>query len=70
MSHEHESCTNPKGGDVGSVCNEGMLLGYCDWPECPNPDCMVIGHCDCKCHSGKTCGCGHTWPRMDKQVKT
>lgn len=62
MSHEHETCARPE-------CSEGMIFGPC-YEECPSEDCTVVGHCDCKCHSGKVCACGHTWPKMPKQVKT
>jgi len=62
MTHNHENCKV-------YLCYGGYLMGYCDYEECDNPDCVVIGHCECLCHSGKTCGCGLTWPRMEKQSK-
>lgn len=62
MAHNHETC----GGTGKGFCYEGLLLGPC-YEDCPNDECEVVGHCDCLCHSGKECGCGHVWPRMEKQ---
>lgn len=61
MSHQHESCTVYN-------CDAGMILGPCS-EDCPVDDCTVVSHCPCLCHSGKTCLCGHTWPRMPAQPK-
>lgn len=67
MAHTHDNCTNPT---YGIVCTEGRITGYCESEEpygCDNEYCSDFGHCECLCHSGKTCGCGHhTWPRMEK----
>ena len=54
MAHNHENCK-----EYG--CEGGMIFGPCS-EECPADDCTVVGHCECKCHSGKTCGCGFKWP--------
>ena len=56
MPHQHETCSRYN-------CNRGVILSHCDADDCNNPDCMST-HCDCKCHAGKTCDCGHAWPRM------
>lgn len=58
MAHTHEDC--PTYG-----CMEGMLFGPCG-EDCPVDDCMIVGHCDCNCHSNKTCDCGYHWDRMEK----
>jgi hypothetical protein len=63
MAHNHENCTTPQ---WGSVCNTGITSSYCDYEGCGDEYCVDTGHCECLCHSGKTCGCGHTWPRMEK----
>lgn len=63
MAHNHENCV----ANGVELCYEGMVFGPCDWAECPNDECEIVGHCECLCHSGRECGCGHTWPRMEKQ---
>jgi hypothetical protein len=64
MAHNHDNCTNP----TGAVCTSGVVSDYCDFETCDNEYCSELGHCECLCHSGKTCGCGHQWPRMVKGV--
>lgn len=61
MSHNHANCTNPL---WGAVCIGGALGTYCNDDQCDNEFCENLGHCECKCHSGKTCLCGYKWPRM------
>lgn len=61
MAHTHENCLTPQPSYF--ECHEGLLFGYCGADDCPYPDCTVVGHCDCNCHSGKTCGCDYEWPR-------
>jgi hypothetical protein len=70
MAHNHENCLAPQ---WGVVCTSGHVTGYCsdeypdaDW-ACDNEYCADYGHCRCLCHSGKTCGCGYSWPRMYKR---
>ena len=55
MAHNHENCTTVYG------CEDGMIFGPCS-EDCPSDDCAIVGHCDCKCHTNKTCGCGFKWP--------
>jgi hypothetical protein len=62
MAHNHDNCTNP----TGAVCTSGVVSDYCDFETCDNEYCSELGHCECLCHSGKTCGCGHQWPKMTK----
>lgn len=62
MSHSHKNCTIDY-----YVCTEGQLTSYCEDDNCYNEFCMDYGHCKCKCHSGKKCGCGYQWERMEKQ---
>lgn len=59
MAHNHENCTRPQ---WGAVCNEGVTSAPCDYEGCGDEYCVPVGHCECKCHSGKTCGCGFKWP--------
>ena len=69
MAHRHESCDNPS---HGMVCTEGRITDYCysEAPyECFDEYCSDLGHCACLCHSGKTCGCGYSWPRMEKRPR-
>lgn len=66
MSHTHENCPQP----WPYACNNGIATCICDYPDCDNEYCVSAGHCECKCHSGKTCECGnYSWPRMEKQVR-
>lgn len=65
MAHEHETCTRPRGG---AACTLGVVTDYCDWPDCGNEYCSPAGHCTCHCHDGKTCECGHVWPRQPKKM--
>ena len=65
MSHSHKNCKSQWG-----TCEEGMLTDYCGHEDCFNPYCSDRGHCPCKCHSGKTCGCGYQWDRMEKVERT
>lgn len=44
------------------------MRSYCDYEECSNPDCTDLGHCNCNCHSGRTCTCGYVWPKMSKDA--
>jgi hypothetical protein len=62
VAHTHENC--PK-----DLCVMGAVYGPCSWEYCPNDDCQVVGHCACKCHSGKLCDCGYRWPRMNPEQK-
>ena len=61
-SHNHLNCK-----PVWGVCNEGILTYFCDYEECSNEYCADMGHCECKCHSGKVCNCGYEWPREDRK---
>lgn len=63
MAHNHESCNAHY---WGATCTSGVVTSTCGYETCDNEYCSDIGHCECLCHSGKTCGCGHTWPRMAK----
>lgn len=60
VPHTHDDCTYPQYGDA---CTSGMLTGVCEYEECSNEYCVNLGHCNCKCHSGKTCYCGHMWEK-------
>jgi len=55
MAHNHENCTRPT---YGNSCVNGVLWGSCDFEGCDNLECEELGHCKCKCHTGKTCKCG------------
>lgn len=64
MAHNHDTCPRPG-------CNTGVLWDYCDYEDCNDPTCTEVGHCDCLCHSGKTCPCGrHSWQRMQPAAAT
>jgi hypothetical protein len=66
-AHTHDHCTRPT---AGNMCDGGRLRGSCEYEDCTSPDCEDLGHCECLCHSGKTCGCGrHSWPRMEAGAK-
>lgn len=54
MAHQHATCTRPTGG---SACIGGHLVDYCSSPNCYNDQCEFVGHCRCRCHTGKTCDC-------------
>lgn len=60
-SHNHENCPLE-----WQHCNKGILTDYCYDDNCHNEYCVDLGHCECNCHSGKTCGCGYQWDRMEK----
>lgn len=51
-SHSHENCRN---------CSLGQVYDYCDYEDCRNDQCVLVGHCGCGCHTGRTCGCGYKW---------
>jgi hypothetical protein len=57
-AHSHINCKTPQ---PGGLCNDGVLTDACGDKHCYNEYCAYRGHCECKCHSGKTCSCGHTW---------
>lgn len=60
IGHNHFDCDSHYSG-----CQEGIIWGFCDDGEgyCPAPDCVILGHCTCKCHTGRVCilGCEHTY---------
>ncbi|MEU8136077.1 hypothetical protein [Streptodolium elevatio] len=62
MTHDHDDCPTPT---YGARCTSGVVYGYCGADVCTEPDCVDIGHCECACHHGQTCGCGHVWPASD-----
>ncbi|WP_436747586.1 hypothetical protein [Streptomyces sp. URMC 129] len=41
------------------------MTDYCEYEGCGDEYCLDVGHCACLCHSGKTCPCGHRWPRQE-----
>lgn len=63
MAHNHDSCN---AYTWSAICTSGVVTATCGYEDCDNEYCSDIGHCECLCHSGKTCECGHTWPRMAK----
>lgn len=67
MSHRHDTCPKPT---YGNTCLSGILLGDCEYEPCDNPECEQVGHCECLCHSGKTCNCGYQWPRQEATTET
>jgi hypothetical protein len=60
-SHNHDNCTYS-----AAYCTSGVLTLLCEAENCFNEYCVDLGHCPCKCHSGKTCACGYQWERMLK----
>lgn len=56
MAHEHDTCPR---------CIGGVLYEQCSSEYCYDEGCTEVGHCECLCHSGKSCPCGrHSWPKV------